>query len=170
MSRRDLTPTEKRAWARIARTARPLPGVKPPTPEPKPVSPEARVKPERASDPRPTRPVESPQLPSAPLEDRSSHRAVRRGRMEVDARIDLHGLTQDQADRALLGFLRRQQASGARCILIITGKGRGGEGVLRRNFLHWLETQAARQFLSGWAPAHTRHGGSGAFYAYLRGR
>ncbi|MEO0466924.1 MAG: Smr/MutS family protein [Pseudomonadota bacterium] len=105
---------------------------------------------------------------TAKLEDRSNHREVRRGRMEVDGRIDLHGMTQAQADRALSSFLISRRAIGAKCVLVITGKGRGGEGVLRRNFIHWLETPAARGVLSGWAPAHARHGGSGAFYVYLR--
>lgn len=166
MSRRDLTPSERRAWARIARTARPLPGVKEPMPEPKPLTPETRIKPDRSvSQPSALRQP----LPSKPsVEDRSNHREVRRGRAELDARIDLHGMTQAQAEAALPRFLSRQQAMGARCVLVITGKGRGGEGVLRRNFLHWLDTQTARHLLSGWAPAHARHGGSGAFYVYLR--
>ena len=56
----------------------------------------------------------------------------------------------------------------ARCVLVITGKGKGGEGVLRRNFLRWLEMPAARVLVSGYSEAHARHGGSGAWYVFLR--
>ena len=69
---------------------------------------------------------------------------------------------------ALPAFLARKQAEGARCVLVITGKGKGGEGVLRRNFLRWLEMPAARALVSGYSEAHLRHGGSGAWYVFLR--
>lgn len=167
MSRRNLTPSEKRAWARIARTARPLPGVSVPTPDPGPVPEERRLKVERSLERSPAQPVDQDAVRSG-LENRSNHRAVRRGRTEVDATIDLHGLTQDQADRMLPSFLRRQRRQGAKCVLVITGKGRSGDGVLKRNFLHWLDTPGARHILSGWSEAHARHGGSGAFYVFLR--
>lgn len=93
---------------------------------------------------------------------------MRRGQVGFSARFDLHGHTQASADRALRGFLLTQQAQGARCVLIITGKGRQGEGVLRRNFLHWMESPDGRALVSGFAEAHPRHGGSGAFYVFLR--
>lgn len=167
MSRRDLTPSEKRTWARIARTAKPLPGVSVPTPDPGPVPEDKRIPPAQTAAGR--QDLQAPNNPPVGgLENRANHRRVRRGQTEIDARIDLHGLTQAQADRALPDFLRAQRAMGARCVLVITGKGRGGEGVLRRNFLHWLDTPTARHLLSGWSESHARHGGAGAFYVYIR--
>ena len=70
---------------------------------------------------------------------------------------------------AMLGrFLQRSRAEGARCVLVITGTGRGGEGVLRRNFLDWVQGPSASHLVSGYSEAHARHGGSGAFYLFLR--
>jgi DNA-nicking Smr family endonuclease len=93
---------------------------------------------------------------------------ARRGQLDVTARFDLHGHTQASAGRALPLFFARATADGARCVLVITGKGRSGEGVLKRNFLDWLATPEARQIVSGYAEAHARHGGAGAFYVFLR--
>ncbi|MEM1105326.1 MAG: Smr/MutS family protein [Pseudomonadota bacterium] len=97
-------------------------------------------------------------------------RRVQRGQVDISARIDLHGMTQAEADRRLPQFVAAQRGQGARCILIITGKGRGGQGVLRRNFLAWLSQPSARAHVSAYAPAHARHGGGGAFYVFLRRR
>ena len=93
---------------------------------------------------------------------------MRRGKLPIAASFDLHGHTQASAARALPAFLERQQADGARCVLVITGKGREGQGVLRRNFLLWLESPGARALVSGYAEAHPKHGGAGAFYVFLR--
>jgi DNA-nicking Smr family endonuclease len=100
--------------------------------------------------------------------DRSGEKKVRRGQSEVHAILDLHGHTQVSATRELSAFLQRERSRGARCVLVITGKGRGGEGVLRRRFVEWLETPSTRHSVSGYAPAHPRHGGEGAFYLFLR--
>ncbi len=88
--------------------------------------------------------------------------------MEIDAIIDLHGHTQDGARAALASFIDRQRLEHARCVLVITGKGRMGAGVLRQRFVDWIAASPIRAHLSGYAPAHPRHGGSGAFYIFLR--
>ena len=88
----------------------------------------------------------------------------------ISASFDLHGHSQDSAWNILPQFLAREQARGSRCVVVITGKGRLGGGVLRRNFLHWLEMPEARALISGYAPAHARHGGGGAWYVFLRKR
>ena len=77
---------------------------------------------------------------------------------------------QDSAWRLLPQLLSREQSKGSRCVVVITGKGRDGEGVLRRNFLRWLEMPEVRHLISGFAPAHAKHGGGGAWYVYLRKR
>ena len=89
---------------------------------------------------------------------------LRRGRLEPEARIDLHGLTQEAAYRALLNFLSQAQAQGAKLVLVITGKG----GVLRSQLPLWLGQPDLRPLVAGLNGAHTRHGGAGAFYVLLR--
>lgn len=172
MSRRRLTPDEARAWASVTRSVRALPGVK----AAKPADPPAPVALREAEgDPAPGpvhRLAPEPRMtatsrPARPA-DRGRERRVRRGQAPIHGRFDLHGHTQASAARALPAFLRQQQSQGARCVLVITGKGRDGEGVLRRNFLLWLDTREAHALVSGYAQAHPRHGGQGAFYVFVR--
>jgi DNA-nicking Smr family endonuclease len=89
---------------------------------------------------------------------------LRRGRGEPEARLDLHGLTQDGAYRAAVGFLLRAQAEGKRLVLIITGKG----GILRGSLPLWLGQADLKPLVGGVSQAHIRHGGSGAYYVTLR--
>jgi DNA-nicking Smr family endonuclease len=167
MTRRALSPEEARAWARVAATV-------------KPIGPRARdleelssalesgqadaAAPAPETKPRPAALTKSP----APPAERGGEKKVRRGQLAIAATFDLHGHTQASAARALPAFVERQQADGARCLLVITGKGREGQGVLRRNFLLWLESPGARRRVSGYAEAHPKHGGAGAFYLFLR--
>lgn len=170
MSGRDLTDSEKRAWARVARSVRPLA-----EPFDPPVGDEAastqtpRNQPVRKRRPRRDTPDPPQTRPPRPdIAERSGERRIRRGRVDLHGRIDLHGHTQASADRALSSYISSARAAGSRTVLVITGKGRGGEGVLRRNFLYWLDSPVARSLVSGWAPAHPKHGGAGAFYVFLR--
>lgn len=169
MTRRNLSPEEARAWARVAATV-------------KPIGPRAADLEEMsaalesggqdlgdapaAKPARPQKP-ETPKAPAPPAE-RSGEKKVRRGKLTLTATFDLHGHTQASAARALPAFLERQQADGARCVLVITGKGKEGQGILRRNFLLWLESPPARRLVSGYAESHPKHGGAGAFYVFLR--
>jgi DNA-nicking Smr family endonuclease len=118
--------------------------------------------------------------PLVPIERRKARR-IARGHVEIDARLDLHGLRQADAERRLRTFLLRARADGLRTVLIITGKGserdagdesslhdRGARGVLRRSVPLWLEAPELRDCVAGIAPAHIRHGGSGALYIHLR--
>ncbi|MEO0884292.1 MAG: Smr/MutS family protein, partial [Pseudomonadota bacterium] len=89
-------------------------------------------------------------------------------RVEFSASLDLHGHTQATAHSALTNFLAGQRHMGSRCVLVITGKGKRGEGVLRQRFLQWLESREARALVSGFSPAHQKHGGGGAWYVFLR--
>lgn len=109
--------------------------------------------------------------PAPPPADRSAERRVRRGQVEVWGALDLHGLTQDQARGAVARFIGRAAAEGGRTIIVVTGKGGrfgGGEGVLRRRFPDWLSDPGVRGLVSGYSPAHPRHGGAGAFYVFLK--
>ena len=106
--------------------------------------------------------------PLAPLGRRLRQR-VARGKNAIDARLDLHGLTQAQAHSTLLHFLRNAQARDARLVLVITGKGRGGEtGVLRRQVPQWLGLPEFRSLVVGFEDAHIAHGGEGALYVRVR--
>jgi DNA-nicking Smr family endonuclease len=106
-------------------------------------------------------------------------RKLSSGRTNVDCAIDLHGLTQAQAHRALVDFLWRASESGATIVLVITGKGnlqnvvdhRAGErGVLRRAAPHWLRSAALRSIVLSIDEAARPHGGEGALYVRLRRR
>src|SRR5258708_1785649 len=104
--------------------------------------------------------------------DRRTKQRIARGTDSIDARIDLHGRTQNDAHEALLQFLRRTQADGARTVLVITGKGSGNglqeRGVLRRQVPLWLSLPEFRAYVFGIEDAHLSHGGAGALYVRLR--
>jgi len=102
-----------------------------------------------------------------PIEPRRRHR-ITRAREEIGARVDLHGMTQDRARQTLDAFLLRAWDEGARAVLVITGKGVEGDGILRRRAPEWLGAPHLRQVVAGISEAHRRHGGSGALYVALK--
>jgi DNA-nicking Smr family endonuclease len=114
-----------------------------------------------------------PVLQAEPL-DRRQKRRLARGTEPIDARIDLHGRTQNEAHAALLGFLRAAQRDGAKFVLVITGKGLRGDdhrserGVLKRQVPLWLQLPEFRSYVVGFEQAHIGHGGEGALYVRLR--
>ena len=108
-------------------------------------------------------------MPPANGEANLRHRLAR-GREALAARIDLHGLTQDAARAALTRFIERSVAEGWRAVLVITGKGVGGDGVLRRRAPEWLAAPPIRPHVAGVSEAHRRHGGDGALYVALKRR
>jgi DNA-nicking Smr family endonuclease len=136
--------------------------VKPP-PARIPIAPftigQAAGTPHRPAPPKPT--------DTHPIEPGRKRRIVR-GRDEIAARLDLHGMDQDRARAALIGFLQRAQADGARAVLVITGKGVSGQGVLRRRAPEWLADPALRTVVAGLSSADARHGGEGALYVALK--
>jgi DNA-nicking Smr family endonuclease len=100
--------------------------------------------------------------------DKHLARQVRRGRREVDARLDLHGLTQREAHAALARFIGSAAARGDRLVLVITGKGSRGGGVLQREVPRWLARPDLARSVVGCEPALARDGGAGALYVHLR--
>ncbi|HEY2707769.1 MAG TPA: Smr/MutS family protein [Caulobacteraceae bacterium] len=109
--------------------------------------------------------------PQAPADvEAGLHRRLERGREALAARIDLHGMTQDAARAALAGFIRRSVDDGWRAVLVITGKGVSGDGVLRRRVPDWLAEPPIREHVAGVSEAHRRHGGEGALYVALKRR
>jgi len=102
-----------------------------------------------------------------PIEDRV-HKHLAKGRLSIDGRIDLHGMTQDAARTALLRFLETSQRSGHRVVLVITGKGNMGQGILRRMVPVWFELLDFRRLVNGYRQAHVSHGAEGALYVRIR--
>ncbi|MGH7022381.1 MAG: Smr/MutS family protein [Caulobacteraceae bacterium] len=90
------------------------------------------------------------------------------GREPIGARIDLHGLGQDAARAELTDFIHRTHGLGLRGVLVITGKGTLGDGVLRRRVPEWLAEPPLRALIAGISEAHRRHGGAGALYVALK--
>jgi len=160
MSGRDLSDKEKRAWAAASRNVTPLSGRRG---TPAGIS-------RKKDEPEPASPIASRSKSFASPENRQNERSVRRGRQAISATFDMHGHTRDSAFRVLPGFLSREQAKGSQCVIVVTGKGKSGEGILRRAFLNWIDLPEARALISGYAPAHAKHGGGGAWYVFLRRR
>ncbi|HKJ72774.1 MAG TPA: Smr/MutS family protein [Alphaproteobacteria bacterium] len=129
--------------------------------------------------------VPSELAPKGPLGiDGALEKRLRRGTVEPDATLDLHGETQTRAHDRLIRFLSVAEATGRRCILVITGKGapksgmdfdsgwrvREPRGVLRRMLPQWVKEPPLHDKVLTVRPAHMRHGGGGAFYVILRRR
>jgi DNA-nicking Smr family endonuclease len=169
---KTLSDEDRILWNLVARSTKPLPG-KPKAEEP--VTREdfaeamaASEKAAPAASPAPAAPLPKRHVPThldTPTLDK-----LAKGRLPIEARVDLHGMTQDQAYTLLYGFLSRAHGSGARYVLVITGKGSssGGDGVLRRMVPGWLSTPTFRPFVSSHDHAARGHGGSGALYVRLR--
>jgi DNA-nicking Smr family endonuclease len=180
--KRALSEEERALWESVAKQTRPLrkkPRVaKLPTvaPDPEPAAAAKQAAPPRplpsAGTARPPKPAPPAAPPLAPL-GRRERSQLSRGRKEIDARLDLHGMTQTRAHRALSGFLQRAHHDGLTFVLVITGKGRtvGGEserGVLRRQVPQWLNLPEFRALVVGFEEAHIGHGGEGALYVRIR--
>jgi DNA-nicking Smr family endonuclease len=100
--------------------------------------------------------------------DKRTSQRMTRGRLEIEARIDLHGMGVDAAHGALIRFVETSAGKGRRCVLVITGKGLRGEGILRRQVPRWLNDGRLRPLILGFSHAQPQHGGDGALYVLLR--
>jgi DNA-nicking Smr family endonuclease len=175
--KRSLSEEERALWESVAKQTKPLPR--------KPRPAKANADSADAEGPAAAKPVASPKPlaakmtrtpvpaapPLAPL-GRRERSQLSRGRKEIDARLDLHGMTQTRAHRALSGFLQRAHSDGLTFVLIITGKGKMGaeseRGVLRRQVPQWLSLPEFRALVVGFEEAHIGHGGEGALYVRIR--
>ncbi|MHC2338768.1 Smr/MutS family protein [Bradyrhizobium sp. USDA 4454] len=178
--KRALSEEERALWESVAKQVKPLrkksaaPKAHAATSDsaahhapakPIPVKPVTSVKPAPPA-PRPQAP------PLAPI-GRRDRAKLSRGRRQIDARLDLHGMTQMRAHRALFAFLQRAHSDGLTFVLVITGKGKVGgldseRGVLRRQVPEWLSLPEFRSFVVGFEEAHIGHGGEGALYVRIR--
>ena len=171
-----VDPLRRKGLLKLGTGPLPLPEPESPTPAPT-KAPPRRQPPKRAFLP----PYQAP-LPQANLPDKAVDPAIRkkvgRGHIEIDGRIDLHGMTQNEARSALHGFIHARFARGDRTVLVITGKGLKTDndyiaamterGVLRTMLPIWLNEPSLSPMVSGWSVAARGHGGEGAWYVRLR--
>jgi DNA-nicking Smr family endonuclease len=165
-------PEDRALWEAIAKTVKPLKSarsglvrstaVETARTEAAATAKAKTIKPQPAS---PVKPAAPKAPPLAPL-DRRTRGRVARGRVEIDARLDLHGLTLERAHARLASFLASAQARGASLVLVITGK--GGSGALRRETPFWLASPEMRPLVIGFEEAAPAHGGAGALYVRIR--
>lgn len=165
---RDLTSEEKKLWRRVAA------GVKARCPLPEEIEDEAPAPRVAPKAPARTEPPTRPRVPapktSAPLADRGAEKRVRRGQIEIGGSLDLHGFHQDSGRAAVIRFLHAAHARGDRTVIVITGAGRSGQGVLKQRLPEWLASADLKPLVAGYAQAHRTHGGAGAFYVFLKRR
>jgi DNA-nicking Smr family endonuclease len=177
--KRGLSEEERALWESVTRQTRPL-RKRLRAAKPLDDSPAAETL-VAAKSAAPPKPLPSGQIPRAPKPDlppplaplgRRERSQLSRGRKEIEARLDLHGMTQTRAHRALSGFLQRAHSDGLTFVLIITGKGKMGaeseRGVLRRQVPQWLNLPEFRVLVVGFEEAHIGHGGEGALYVRIR--
>lgn len=107
--------------------------------------------------------------------DRNTAERLRKGKLPIDGRLDLHGFTREEAQRLLDRFIISHAERESRCLLVITGKGVRKDvqatperGILREMLPVWLASPALRRFVLAFDVAQPKHGGTGAFYVLLR--
>lgn len=191
--RRHLSSEEADLWRTVAQTARPMHSAKLHLPEPAPAPeppPLAHAKPRlspfllgekhRKPEKRDLAPTLPELVSQAPLRmDANTHAKMTRGKLQPEARIDLHGMTLAEAHPELIHFILNAQSQGLRLVLVITGKGKRRDdtgpipqrmGALRHQVPHWLHLPPLGPAVLQLSEAHLKHGGSGAYYVYLRRR
>jgi DNA-nicking Smr family endonuclease len=171
-SGKRLTDEDRVLWSLVTKSATPLKGRK---------AAEEGAPKHGAEEKTPSAAAASPAAPAAapPKRQHVAHALDRptldklsRGKLPIEGRLDLHGMTQSEAHALLLSFLQRAHAGGVRYVLVITGKGfsSGGDGILRRQVPAWLSTPPFRALVSSHDVSARHHGGEGALYVRLRRR
>ncbi|MFM9974807.1 MAG: Smr/MutS family protein [Beijerinckiaceae bacterium] len=184
--RAQLSDEELALWAHVVESIRPMPGRKIPRYEPKSISMAEAMQTMTSISVTSTfmadsaRPVSPTLKPLATMERRLRQR-VTRGQASIDGVLDLHGMRQNEAHRALVSFIQRKHHDGAAVVMVITGKGARDDGngsgsgtdcsergVLKRMTPHWLADPGLRRYVIGYEDASHRHGGTGALYVRIR--
>lgn len=196
MTRRRLTEDEIALWKKVAAqtarlhtdSGRRPDGLLKPTPKPspiKPVHPRAPLTDFRIGEKTRNGGAShdlwsgiSDQVASSPVQmDRKTFGRLKKGKLGPEGRIDLHGMTMEQAHPALTGFILSAHGKGKRLVLVITGKGKtrrddgpmpARRGILKHQVPQWLSMAPLSGVVLQVAEAHLKHGGSGAYYVYLR--
>lgn len=181
MTRRTPNQTDKdrHLWQSLTEQVKPLAGrsslaARPSSPSPYSLEvaprPYAPPPPKPRANPLPSL-AHSKHSPATAGIDANTEKRFRAGKMPIDARLDLHGMTKDAAHRATASLVTRAYHTEKRCLLIITGKGGSyaqDRGILRRALPLWLDAPELRPMILTLAPAKPEHGGDGAVYVLLR--
>jgi len=125
----------------------------------------ATLTPANLPDPKPSRKSLELAHGCAPGVDRRTADRLKKGRMEIEGRLDLHGMSREAAHRAVIGFVGNARATGKRCVLIVTGK---GKGILQTELPRWLNLAPVRDQILSFSHARPQDGGSGAVYVLLK--
>lgn len=151
---RKLNEIDRQIWHKVSRTVRPL------------SAPNTGVK----TDTHMHIPIAPAPILHHSKEDIQTRadKKVRRGQVKIDRTIDLHDMTRDAAFASLKRRLTLAHECGHRTVLVITGKGANLQGVLRQSLHGWLNDPSVRHLIASIAPSHIRHGGTGAFYVFLK--
>ena len=195
MTRRRLRPDELTLWQEVARKTTPLssnrklpatsftdqpaqqarpPGQEPETPPKFEIGQTARDR-NGGHDVLPPLPERLQQAPVSM--DKKAFQRLKKGKLMPEAKLDLHGMTLDQAHPALTRFILTSYSRGFRLVLVITGKGQRDDphdpmprqrGILKRQVPMWLKMPPLNSAVLEVSEAHLKHGGGGAFYVYLR--
>lgn len=168
---RELSDEDRILWNRVARSAMPLRG-RALLADSRPAEGSDEVIGNVMPPASPPRPAGKAEMKTHAHLDRATRQKLGKGRLPIEGRVDLHGMTQAHAHGLLHGFLLRAHTDGVRHVLVITGKGAsfGSDGVLRRAVPQWLATPLFKPLVSGFDAASRGHGGDGALYVRLRRR
>jgi len=162
---KSLTGEDEALWAFIAADVTPMKGKKAPVPPPPPIK--ANIETRGRSIPTPPQDSGKTKAPAGRDLDKRTRERFEGGKMPIEARLDLHGMDRGNARVEVRSFLMDAWQQAMRCVLIVTGKGRTGEGVLRSHLPDWVKEPGMASIVLDIAPAK-KHGGSGAFYVLLR--
>ena len=163
-------------WRQVAATVRPLANeesepfaelVDRPAERPQPVF-LIKHQPPMVTKSPPVRSLPDLAVGQMPGLDRRTAQRVTRGVMCIEGRIDLHGLTRDQAISRLQTYVVNAHSHGKRTVLVITGKGASGSGVLKAEVPRWLNLPPLRDKVLGFSHAQPKDGGEGALYVLLK--
>jgi DNA-nicking Smr family endonuclease len=175
--KRSLSEEERALWESVAKQIKPL-RKRPRAAKLEAAEAPVLPKPAASVGPHPPAKISRPPKPEVPAAPplaplgRRERSQLSRGKKQIDARLDLHGMTQTRAHHALSGFLQRAHYDGLTFVLVITGKGKIGaeseRGVLRRQVPQWLSLPEFRALVVGFEEAHIGHGGEGALYVRIR--
>ncbi len=153
-------------WRYVTKDVKPLPRRAVPGNAKAPMKP-VRLRRDSMLEPAchlPLPPSVAPQNGSTGI-DRNTDEKLRRGKMAIQGRLDLHGLTRGEAHARLQEFMASSYRKGRRCLLVITGK---GAGILRGEVQRWLGETPLSGIVLRFYPAQREHGGDGALYVLLR--
>jgi len=159
-----LSDKDRQEWEAIAREVKPIRKTKAAPPPPKKITiqpPRQEAGNYRIID------VTSSQPPAL---DRKIKRKIANRRIPIDATLDLHGMTLQEAWEYMFAALMQAADQNFRTLLVVTGRGRDGQGALRKALPGWLESDRLRDKIAGWESADRSHGGDGAFYVRLKRR